>query len=86
VRDVVGGKFAAAVIAETDLDAPTADKLGSIRVNVSSTESVWILQFTAGADVYRSDRTTLPRLWTPTRCREASSGWQPLTAWFQSTL
>jgi hypothetical protein len=40
VRDVVGGKFAAAVIAETDLDAPPADKLGSIRVNVSFTESV----------------------------------------------
>jgi hypothetical protein len=40
VRDVVGGKFAAAVIVETDLDVPTANKLGSIRVNVSSTESV----------------------------------------------
>jgi hypothetical protein len=86
VRDVVRGKFVAAVIAETDLDAPTADKLGSIRVNVSSTESVWILPLKVGADVYRLDRTTLPRLWTTTRWREALPGWQSLTACFQSTL
>jgi hypothetical protein len=60
VRDVGGGKFAAAVIAKTGLDAPTADKQELIQVNASSTESVCVLLLTAGADIYRSDQTTLP--------------------------